>query len=72
METDTSPNLPQRAYFDKLAPTRPHRTTGKRGRLEDRRRERREEAMNTTYGLHRAVLLNRNGVAMMFENRRRT
>ena len=28
--------------------------------------------MNTTYGLHRAVLLNRNGVAMMFENRRRT
>ena len=28
--------------------------------------------MRTTYGLHRAVLLNRNGVATMFENRRRT
>jgi long-chain acyl-CoA synthetase len=28
--------------------------------------------MSTTYGLHRAVLLNRNGTAVMFEDRRRT
>ena len=28
--------------------------------------------MSTTYGLHRAVLLNRNGVATTFEDRRRT
>ena len=28
--------------------------------------------MSTTYGLHRAVLLNRNGVAIRFEDRRRT
>ena len=28
--------------------------------------------MSTTYGLHRAVLLNRNGIAVMFEDRRRT
>jgi long-chain acyl-CoA synthetase len=28
--------------------------------------------MSTTYGLHRALLLNRNGVAVSFENRRRT
>ena len=28
--------------------------------------------MSTTYGLHRAVLLNRNGVAIRFENRRKT
>ena len=28
--------------------------------------------MSTTYGLHRAVLLNRNGTALVFEDRRRT
>ena len=28
--------------------------------------------MSTTYGLHRAVLLNRNGTAVVFEDRRRT
>ena len=28
--------------------------------------------MSTTYGLHRAVLLNRNGTAVMFEDRRQT
>lgn len=28
--------------------------------------------MSTTYGLHRAVLLNRNGTALLFEDRRRT
>ena len=28
--------------------------------------------MSTTYGLHRAMLLNRNGTAVVFEDRRRT
>jgi long-chain acyl-CoA synthetase len=28
--------------------------------------------MSTTYVLHRALLLNRDGVAIMFEDRRRT
>jgi long-chain acyl-CoA synthetase len=28
--------------------------------------------LSTTYGLHRAVLLNRNGTALVFEDRRRT
>ena len=28
--------------------------------------------MSTTYGLHRALLLNRDGIALSFENRQRT
>ena len=33
---------------------------------------RREDVMSTTYGLHRALLLNRNGIAVRFEDRQRT